>query len=349
MSSLSRLTVLLGVLAILAFVAMLAVGMPPILPWTFILGVALLPPEAWAVAGGLSWLGERGLTPAWSLVVGISAGGALLVAEALHVTSGAVGQGLLMVLFLVRLLGIGFESRHQVALQGLAALIVGQLAVLAANYLALREVGGVLHDQWAHVIDQRIYGALGLWRDLSLFPLVPRGLWFAALERAYVFMFPELAIVLFLLANDIEQVRVYIARIFACYAAALCVFVCWPVVGPGLMYPESIGRALDGTIMGVLSHNQLLEFRNIVGGGVPSSGFGVFVAFPSVHVALAVLFQWSVRALQVARWALHPINLLLVFGTVALGQHYLIDVPAGILLGAAVILVVRPRTAPELA
>ena len=47
------------------------------------------------------------------------------------------------------------------------------------------------------------------------------------------------------------------------------------------------------------------------------------------------------------QWTFLPVNLLLVSSTVALGQHYLIDVPAGMLVGLIVLPLGRRHRLPD--
>ena len=51
-------------------------------------------------------------------------------------------------------------------------------------------------------------------------------------------------------------------------------------------------------------------------------------------MTVATLAQLAVRPWRWAFWTLAPINMLLIASTVLLGYHYIIDVPAGLLVAA---------------
>ncbi len=61
---------------------------------------------------------------------------------------------------------------------------------------------------------------------------------------------------------------------------------------------------------------------------------GGMIAFPSFHVAWAVLTTYAALPVRRLFWAVAALNVLVVASTVLLGWHYLVDVPAGLLLGA---------------
>jgi membrane-associated phospholipid phosphatase len=88
--------------------------------------------------------------------------------------------------------------------------------------------------------------------------------------------------------------------------------------------------------------SSLLEFSEIRSGGQPVTGFGYFVGIPSLHVAMAVLLQFTIQQRSGAGgWLVAPINILLIASTVVLGYHYLADVPGGVLLALAAIAILR--------
>ena len=74
------------------------------------------------------------------------------------------------------------------------------------------------------------------------------------------------------------------------------------------------------------------------------TGFGYFVALPSLHVAMAVLLQFTIRQRsQIGAWVVAPINILLIASTFVLGYHYLADVPGGVGLAMAAVWLLRQR------
>jgi membrane-associated phospholipid phosphatase len=65
------------------------------------------------------------------------------------------------------------------------------------------------------------------------------------------------------------------------------------------------------------------------------------VAFPSFHAASGVMLAWMCWHMPVIRWPLLIINLGLIVATPMVGGHYLVDVIAGIVLGACAIPVAK--------
>lgn len=107
-----------------------------------------------------------------------------------------------------------------------------------------------------------------------------------------------------------------------------------PALGPPIAFPESFEDSLRATWTGGIMGAMEAEYRNIRV-GAPLSGFGYFVAIPSFHVAVAALAQSEFAKWPWLFWAILPINMLLIVSTVLLGYHYLVDLPAGLLLAAA--------------
>ncbi len=58
-----------------------------------------------------------------------------------------------------------------------------------------------------------------------------------------------------------------------------------------------------------------------------------FIAFPSLHVAAAVVCQIGVRESRALFALLLPVTMLVAASTFLLGYHYVLDVPAGVLTG----------------
>ena len=56
-----------------------------------------------------------------------------------------------------------------------------------------------------------------------------------------------------------------------------------------------------------------------------------FIAFPSLHVAAAVICQLAVRGSRPVFWVLLPVTVLVVSSTFLLGYHYALDIPGGVL------------------
>ena len=80
----------------------------------------------------------------------------------------------------------------------------------------------------------------------------------------------------------------------------------------------------------------LADVEAVRHGAQPVTGFGYFIALPSLHAALATVCQCALRPHRSTFWFLMPVNVLLLISTFVLGQHYVVDTALGIGLGLAV-------------
>ncbi|MBL0212057.1 MAG: phosphatase PAP2 family protein [Holophagaceae bacterium] len=123
--------------------------------------------------------------------------------------------------------------------------------------------------------------------------------------------------------------RGYLAAERIALAASACFFTCYaifwlfPTVGPHFWFPPHQGPQLyDGYVF-----NHLLFY--LTSNGEIRAG-----AFPSSHIAVALLLTLSVRRELPGLFVpLAAVTALMLPAVVYLRAHYLVDVPAGILMG----------------
>jgi len=72
----------------------------------------------------------------------------------------------------------------------------------------------------------------------------------------------------------------------------------------------------------------------------PETFTGV-VAFPSFHAACALLFAWALWNVPHLRWPIALLNVAMLASTPVIGNHYLVDVFAGLVVGSIAILLAR--------
>jgi membrane-associated phospholipid phosphatase len=132
-----------------------------------------------------------------------------------------------------------------------------------------------------------------------------------------------------------QHVIKILGSLFLCYLAGIVVFVIYPTLGPFVVYPESLTPAYRFTLTGTLMATLAAEYYAAVQ-GTSVTGFGYFIAMPSLHAAIATLCQCIFTSRRALFWLFVPVNMLLVGSTVVLGYHYIVDVPTGMLLGATV-------------
>jgi membrane-associated phospholipid phosphatase len=325
---------------LVSLAALMWAGLHPVVPWSLVIVFAMTVPFAYGLSSGAARLGRslRG----WKH--GVWIGGALvgLALPWVYQPASRIFQGVVLVLFsalAARLAGGPRDGFATTLLTGLLALGLSQAAISYLNYVALVAAAQRLRDPVLRALDLQMYSALyGRTVEYTgIFPLVSSRLGFVVFERAYTILFAEMAAVVFALAGDVARLRSYLLRMFACYIIALGIFVVWPVVGPSLYYPESFRPGFEATTTGLWRDSSSLEFSAIRRHLQPLTGFGYFVAVPSLHTAMALLCQVSLGPSPMLFWIFLPINILIVLSTVVLGYHYVLDVPAGIGLAAIVL------------
>jgi membrane-associated phospholipid phosphatase len=331
---------------IASLAAMKGVGLRPVAPWSLVIVFALTVPFAY----GLSQVAARLERSIGSWKYGVPIGGALIGFALLwaYQPVSRTFQGVVLILFsalAARLAGGPRDGFGTAVLMGLLALALSQATISYLNYVALVAAANRVHDPMLRALDLRMYSALyGRTVEYAgIFPLVSSRLGFVVFERAYTILFAEMAVVVFALVGDVVRLRRYLIRMFACYTAALGVFVLWPVVGPHLYYPESFRSGYEATTTGLWRQSSSLEYSAIRGHLQPVTGFGYFVAVPSLHTAMALLCQVSFGRSKMLFWIFLPINILIIASTVVLGYHYVLDVPAGAALVAIVLLLTGKR------
>ncbi len=69
--------------------------------------------------------------------------------------------------------------------------------------------------------------------------------------------------------------------------------------------------------------------------------FEGLITFPSFHAAAGVLFTWALWVVRPLRWPLLVVNAAMVVVAPIHGPHYFVDIPAGLVVASAAILVAR--------
>jgi membrane-associated phospholipid phosphatase len=126
-------------------------------------------------------------------------------------------------------------------------------------------------------------------------------------------------------AFDRRRLRVYLYAIVYAFLAGGLVYYFFPSSGPATVVPSPdflwVQRATS------LKFYQVHHFQPV------ATMLGGMIAFPSFHVAWSVLLSYAALPWRKAFPFAAVWNALVVVSTVLLGWHYLVDVPAGLLLG----------------
>src|SRR3989344_6107162 len=81
---------------------------------------------------------------------------------------------------------------------------------------------------------------------------------------------------------------------------------------------------------------KIRESKNRLGKNLPTT------TFPSAHIEWALLFTYyGFRSDKRLLFAILPLAILSSFGTVFFAQHYFVDIPAGVVIGAIAITIAK--------
>lgn len=213
------------------------------------------------------------------------------------------------------------------------------------NYLALKQVIGRLHDPSLYQSDLAIYRFL--FRAPidyhGLFPLIRFNTLFNIFQNAYLMLFFGTFLVLFIVSYSRESIFRFLCAFFCCYLIGIMVFLIYPTVGPFVCYPESFTPGYRDSLTYKVMQAVINGYQSVKQQSAQPTGVGYFVSLPSLHVAVAVVLQYFSKYSRFHFWMFIPISVGLIGSTVFLGYHYLLDVPAGILLALGVIFLPRLR------
>jgi membrane-associated phospholipid phosphatase len=129
---------------------------------------------------------------------------------------------------------------------------------------------------------------------------------------------PMLGLILYL-RKDHRAFRYTMVAVVLCLYLGYIGYVAWPASAPRLFIPGAYSVPLHGLA--------LLDYTRSATAAVPLTAYG---AFPSLHCAgalLAVLLAW--RYQRWFFWVQLPFAAGLIFGTVYLRHHWVVDILAG--------------------
>jgi membrane-associated phospholipid phosphatase len=150
----------------------------------------------------------------------------------------------------------------------------------------------------------------------------------AVLKFAYNTIFPQVALplVVFALANEITELRVYLLALAIAFVATIIISALLPAAGPVAFVDRASFEILRFTGATPLDH--LLRLRE-AGPLVMTDPPGGIGTFPSFHSTVAVMTPLSLRRHPRIFIVLLFLNAAMLAGTVTEGAHYFSDVIAG--------------------
>ena len=212
-------------------------------------------------------------------------------------------------------------------------------------YAEIHWVIGPIHQGW--IADDALIAI-----DRALFGGNPIE-WFGAIARPWLTEIAQIAYTLFYALVVAVGAELYLRRSeadfqrfsFACACAFLGSYVGYflvPAVGPRFTLYDlsSIERDLPGLLL-TTPLRTFVDAGGMVPVGAPQSvalGLAHRDVFPSGHTMMTLVsIWWSWRMRLAARWPVTVVGALLVFATMYLRYHYVIDVMAGAALAAVAV------------
>ena len=257
----------------------------------------------------------------WSFAFGLAfaallgaAGGPAGAARELFLLNLSVGGAALLVL--PRLRGAGPVPR-----------LFGVTLPLLVFYLYYLEANLVLSGPAVPWRDAVVARAEWTWWS-AMTPTPGSGVLREALAFAYMAYVPMLvAVAAALLVSPGRgapaPAEAFVRRVCLAWAICFVVFVLVPVLGPRFQFPDLQAARLGSGPFSALA--RLNQSRGMLHGG----------SFPSAHVAATTVALWSIwRSRQALRWAVAPLAAALAVACVYLTYHYVVDVLAGVAVGA---------------
>ena len=294
----------LSALYILTFASLSWMGISIALPWMFLLAVLLVGiPYAYCITRGLLLMSRLSTHRSWHLCLCMVLGILLVLLFPVLYEPPLV----LPILFATLII---LESRNlqrgfvQSVISSLVAIALLYGTVWHLNYILGLATSARLHDPAMLKIDVSIYEWI-FSRPVDyrgMFPIFRSFFLFRLLENAYQMLFVELFVVILILFQQKRNPTYFLRSVFVCYLLGLFIFFLYPVVGPSIYYPDSMHPNYHGTKTYDLMQGMASEYEAVVNRKAGSNGFAYFVALPSLHVAMAVIFQIFLYCSQVYFW-----------------------------------------------
>ena len=141
--------------------------------------------------------------------------------------------------------------------------------------------------------------------------------------NSWVFQVTLIPILITALGKYKRALRYYFSFTFS-YALAELIYYFWPTTAPATVVHNNHFS---------ISQQHLVQNFILMRAGnthlLPTTGL---ISFPSLHVAGAMLIIMLTWKNKILRWPILLLNIVLIYATMGLGYHYLVDVLAGMLI-----------------
>jgi membrane-associated phospholipid phosphatase len=325
-------------------IVLIGMGLTVVMPWVFLLFISILfMPLAFSFSiGGISLQKKVSQYPWLLRLSGILAGIFLIAIYRLDSFILLIMWSSSVAFLIVHHIKTRFATVNTF-FTAFICIGIGFCCISNLNYVALLQVIDRLQDASLYRLDLAIYSLLfGENINYSgIFPLAKSEILFNFFQSAYFMAFFGVFFVFFTIANIKDSISHFLFSLLGCYVIGLVIFLFFPTVGPFICYPESLRVEYQNTLTYKAMQTMANGFYAVKLKPTSLSDLGYFVSFPSLHVAVAIVLQYSIRNSALHFWMFLPISLALIMSTVYLGFHYFIDIPSGALLAFANIYAVR--------
>lgn len=280
---------------------------------------------AWPLGRYLVVRSWRAAGPEWRLVFFyVAAAAAICAVTGTRLSLGAAGRTLLALPLLAGIMTFYRYWRPAPLLTGAVDTIVKLLSILILGMLIsfpAATLGGhfAYCDAWLMQGD----ALLGFDRHAYVAFVAARPWLDVPMVLAYVSMLPQffvVGLVLFFTRQERRR-QSFVLLTGVTLGITLLIFA----VMPALTHPAGAWVAA-------------IDYMRVPGGhAISFDDLAGIITFPSFHTISACLFIWGCWRTKYLRWVMLALNLVLIAATPVCGQHYGVDVLAGIAISAAAI------------
>jgi PAP2 superfamily len=168
---------------------------------------------------------------------------------------------------------------------------------------------------------------------------------FTIFDHVYLGLFSEIGAALVLVAfmRGYREGCRYVGTMLLAYYCALLIFYLYPTMDPFYRCP-------DHTHLPTTTASSRIEPVLMARAAVIRHAFEIKVegdyniAFPSMHIALAVMAWWFCREWKRIARVLFVYNVALIFAILLLEWHYFVDLPSGIAIAVLAIAITNVRS-----
>jgi len=220
----------------------------------------------------------------------------------------------------------------------------GVVLVLTYNDLVL-SVSPVSYDETLLKIDRWLLAGSSVSELSRLASVTLPSFMFTVFDWLYLAMFNEIGAVLVLvtLVRGYKDGCRYVGTLLLAYYITLIVFYLYPTLSPYYLCPDHFSHlpATNASIIQRIFVARMTTLRSAFALNVEAD---YNIAFPCMHIALAVIAWWFCREWKRIAGVLFVYNVVLIPSILLLEWHYVVDVLGGIAVASLAIAITSVRS-----